>query len=104
MDAAGMEDRASARGSIFARDLRIAVDPPDLGRVELTVRVVTTGAPDPGLPVLFCVPGMSYGKEYWDLPLDGYSFARAAAAAGHVVVAADNLGTGASTRRRIPTR
>ncbi len=25
-------------------------------------------SPTPGAPVLFCVPGMSYGKEYWDLP------------------------------------
>jgi alpha-beta hydrolase superfamily lysophospholipase len=89
---------ASAHGSICVSDQRIAVDTPDLGRLKLAVRVVAPDEPAPGAPVLFCVPGMSYGKEYWDLPLEGYSFARAAAAAGHIVVAVDNVGTGASCR------
>jgi alpha-beta hydrolase superfamily lysophospholipase len=83
---------------IKASDVRLALDLPDLGPVEMTARVVAPDEPEPGVPLLFCVPGMSYGKEYWDLPLDGYSFARAAAAAGHVVVAVDNVGTGASGR------
>ena len=70
----------------------------------MTARIVAPAEPDPGAPFLFCVPGMSYGKEYWDVPLAGYSFARAAAAAGHVVVAVDNLGTGASARPATPMR
>jgi pimeloyl-ACP methyl ester carboxylesterase len=87
-----------ASGSICATDVRLALHLPDLGRVKMTARVLAPHEPVPGAPVLFCVPGMSYGKEYWDLPLDGYSFARAAAVAGHIVVAIDNLGTGASCR------
>jgi alpha-beta hydrolase superfamily lysophospholipase len=83
---------------IKASDVRLALDLPDLGPVEMTARVVAPDEPEPGAPLLFCVPGMSYGKEYWDLPLDGYSFARVAAAAGHVVVVVDNVGTGASGR------
>jgi pimeloyl-ACP methyl ester carboxylesterase len=87
-----------ATGSICATDVRLALHVAGLGRVKMTARVLAPHEPTPGAPVLFCVPGMSYGKEYWDLPLEGYSFARAAAAAGHVVVSVDNLGTGASCR------
>jgi len=86
------------RDEIDAIDVRLAVETAALGPVEMTARIVTPPAPAPDAPLLFCVPGMSYGKEYWDLPLEGYSFARAAAAAGHVVVAVDNVGTGASDR------
>ncbi|HEY2478641.1 MAG TPA: alpha/beta hydrolase [Solirubrobacterales bacterium] len=84
--------------SICVSDQRVAVDLDDLGRLKLTVRVVAPDQPTPGAPVLFCVPGMSYGKEYWDLPLEGYSFARTAAESGHIVIAVDNVGTGASCR------
>ncbi len=88
----------SASRSVHVGDMRLAVDVDDLGPVEMTARVVAPPTPDPDAPILFCVPGMSYGKEYWDLPSPGYSFARAAAAAGHVVVAVDNVGTGESDR------
>lgn len=90
--------RADAARSIIATDVRIEVDSPALGPVEMCARVVAPTEPDPDAPVLFCVPGMSYGKEYWDLPIEDHSFARAASTAGHIVVAVDNVGTGESGR------
>lgn len=89
---------AGAGGSSRANDVRLTIETGALGPVEMCARVVTPAAPAADAPLLFCVPGMSYGKEYWDLALDGYSFARAMAAAGAVVVAVDNVGTGASDR------
>jgi pimeloyl-ACP methyl ester carboxylesterase len=86
------------RESIQSTDVRLAVATDALGPLEMSARIVSPAEPDPDAPPLFCVPGMSYGKEYWDLPLTGYSFARTAAAAGHVVVAVDNVGTGESSR------
>jgi alpha-beta hydrolase superfamily lysophospholipase len=86
------------RDRVDSTDVRLEVETAALGRVVMSARIVAPASPAPGAPLLFCVPGMSYGKEYWDLPLDGYSFARAAAAAGHVVVAVDNVGTAASGR------
>ena len=51
-----------------------------------------------GANTLFvCLPGGTYGLGYFDLDLDGYSFARFVAARGVSVVAFDNLGTGQST-------
>lgn len=100
MAAKEMDDRVDpgANGSIRSGDVRVALDLDGLGRTEMAARVVAPAVPTADAPVLFCVPGMSYGKEYWDLPSHGYSFAHAAAAAGHVVVAVDNVGTGASAR------
>jgi pimeloyl-ACP methyl ester carboxylesterase len=84
----------------------------ELVRRELTLEVpagtlaaTAVAAPDavgPGLSaLLFCVPGMTYRRSYYDLQIpgrEGYSFAEAAAARGHVVVMIDNLGTGDSAR------
>jgi alpha-beta hydrolase superfamily lysophospholipase len=86
------------RDPVHTSDVRVTVDPAELGEVEMVARIVAPAAPAEGAPIFFCVPGMSYGKEYFDLPLDGYSFARAAAEAGCVVVAVDNVGTGDSGR------
>lgn len=86
------------RDPVHTSDVRFTVDPAELGEVEMVARIVAPAAPAEGAPILFCVPGMSYGKEYFDLPIDGYSFARAAAEAGCVVVAVDNVGTGDSAR------
>jgi pimeloyl-ACP methyl ester carboxylesterase len=83
---------------VHTSDIRVAVNPAELGQVEMTARIVAPAAPAADAAVLFCVPGMSYGKEYFDLPIEDHSFARAAAAAGHVVVAVDNVGTGDSER------
>lgn len=83
---------------ITAADVVLEVETEALGPLAISARIFAPAAPDPGTRVLFCVPGMSYGKEYWDVPLEGYSFARAAAAAGHVAIAVDNVGTGESTR------
>src|ERR1700760_1702175 len=85
---------------IHTSDVRVAVNPTELGELEMTARIVAPATPSEGAPIFFCVPGMSYGKEYFDLPVDGYSFARTAAGAGCVVAAVDNVGTGESERPR----
>lgn len=51
--------------------------------------------------VLVCWPGGSYGKAYWDMHVpdrSDFSFAEYAASRGFVVVSADFLGVGSSTR------
>lgn len=59
---------------------------------------LATGAPR---AVLVCWPGGSYARAYWDMHIGGhpgYSFADHMAAQGYVVVAADHLGVGASSK------
>jgi hypothetical protein len=49
---------------------------------------------------VIAVPGGTYSRWYWDADanrLPGYSFAEHLANSGHVVVAVDNVGTGASS-------
>src|SRR5215208_499690 len=51
--------------------------------------------------VLVCWPGGSYSRAYWDRHVDGhvgYSFADHMAAEGFMVLAADHLGVGASSK------
>ena len=51
--------------------------------------------------VLVCWPGGSYGRAYWDMHIPGYpgySFAEHMTAQGFVVLAAEHLGVGASTK------
>src|SRR4051794_25322123 len=51
--------------------------------------------------VLVCWPGGSYSRAYWDMHVDGhegYSFADHLTAEGFLVVAADHLGVGASSK------
>src|SRR4051794_11833343 len=49
--------------------------------------------------VLVCWPGGSYDRRYWQFDaVAGYNFAEHMAARGVVVVAADHLGTGESSR------
>src|SRR5262249_3998850 len=60
---------------------------------------------DGGSPsgILVAVPGGTYTRDYWNLVVpghSGYSFADYFARRGHVVIALDNLGTGASSRPR----
>jgi pimeloyl-ACP methyl ester carboxylesterase len=61
--------------------------------------------PDPGdeapPAVLICWPGGSYARAYWHMQIPGhpgYSFAEHMTARGFVVVAADHLGVGASSK------
>jgi pimeloyl-ACP methyl ester carboxylesterase len=52
-------------------------------------------------PVLVCLPGGTYSREYWDLNVAGhvgYSFADFATERGHAVVTIDPLGTGESAK------
>jgi pimeloyl-ACP methyl ester carboxylesterase len=59
---------------------------------------LATGAPR---AVLVCWPGGSYARAYWDMHIGGhpgYSFVDHMAAQGYVVVAADHLGVGASSK------
>ena len=51
--------------------------------------------------VLVCWPGGSYSRAYWDMHIPqhtGYSFADHLTAQGYLVVAADHLGVGASSK------
>jgi hypothetical protein len=51
--------------------------------------------------VLICWPGGSYSRAYWDMHIaghPGYSFAEHMTAQGFVVLAADHLGVGASSK------
>jgi hypothetical protein len=85
---------------VFAARVAAFADP-----VSLAADVVF--APDrlsDGTAVLFCVPGASYSRRYYDYP-DGfggrgrsYSFAEHAARAGHVVLVVDTLGSGESSQ------
>jgi pimeloyl-ACP methyl ester carboxylesterase len=71
-------------------------------RVELRASVhlpdLAAGAPR---AVLVCWPGGSYSRAYWEMRIPGhpgYSFADHLTAQGYVVVAADPLGVGASSK------
>jgi pimeloyl-ACP methyl ester carboxylesterase len=51
--------------------------------------------------VLICWPGGSYARDYWDMQIPGhpgYSFAEHLTAKGFIVLAADHLGVGASSK------
>jgi pimeloyl-ACP methyl ester carboxylesterase len=59
---------------------------------------IAAGAPR---AVLVCWPGGSYGRAYWDMQIPGYpgySFADHVTAQGYLVVTADPLGVGASSK------
>jgi len=50
---------------------------------------------------VFCFPGGTYNKSYYDMPCDkgeNYSLARTLAGAGNIVICLDHLGVGESTR------
>ncbi|MGB8386670.1 alpha/beta fold hydrolase [Mycobacterium sp.] len=54
-----------------------------------------------GVPVLVCLPGGTYSREYWDLHVAGhrgYSFAEFATENGYSVLTIDPLGTGDSSK------
>lgn len=72
---------------------------------ERTVLAASVHLPDPRdqapRAVLICWPGGSYARDYWDMQIPehpGYSFAEHMNAQGFVVVAADHLGVGASSK------
>lgn len=53
------------------------------------------------VPLLWCLPGGSYSKAYWHMSVPGhagYSFAEYFARLGALVIAADHIGTGESSR------
>jgi pimeloyl-ACP methyl ester carboxylesterase len=57
--------------------------------------------PEAPRAALICWPGGSYGRAYWDMQIPGhpgYSFAEHMTARGHLVLAADHLGVGASSK------
>lgn len=88
---------ATESADVRTASLGLAVQAPGGEPAEIAALVAAPERPAGDAVLLFCVPGMTYRKEYWDFG-PGYSFAAAAAAAGHVVVAVDNLGTGESSR------
>jgi alpha-beta hydrolase superfamily lysophospholipase len=72
------------------------------GELAIAATVYAPPVVDPDdARVLVCWPGGSYGRDYWDIQIDGrtgYSFAEHLTAQGFVVVAADELGVGDSGR------
>lgn len=69
-------------------------------RLAATVHLPDSATATPRA-VLVCWPGGSYGRAYWDMHIPGhpgYSFAEHLAAQGFLVVAADHLGVGASSK------
>jgi len=71
-------------------------------RVSLAATVHLPDPRDEAPPaVLICWPGGSYARAYWDMQIPGhpgYSFAEDMTARGFVVLAADHLGVGASSK------
>jgi pimeloyl-ACP methyl ester carboxylesterase len=70
---------------------------------ERSSLAATIHRPDAESPraVLVCWPGGSYARAYWDMRIpghSGYSFAEHMTAQGFLVVAADHLGVGASSK------
>jgi pimeloyl-ACP methyl ester carboxylesterase len=66
--------------------------------ISATVHTPPSGAPR---AALICWPGGSYSRAYWDMHIaghPGYSFAEHLAARGYLVLAADHLGVGASSK------
>ncbi|SNQ48888.1 hypothetical protein FRACA_2890011 [Frankia canadensis] len=95
------DPRTDARTVEVESDVTDAVDLGEQCRLRGTVFVPATGAGPGPRPVLVAVPGGTYTRRYWHLVVPGragYSFAEDFARRGVVVVAFDNLGTGASTR------
>jgi len=85
------------------RELLIEIGPhlPDRApiRIAMDIHLPSRPADDPVL--FFCLPGGGVARGYFDLdggPATRFSFAREMNAAGHVVVAVDPIGVGASTR------
>jgi pimeloyl-ACP methyl ester carboxylesterase len=70
---------------------------------ERSSLAATIHRPDAERPraMLICWPGGSYARAYWDMRIPGhpgYSFAEHMTAQGYIVVAADHLGVGASSK------
>ena len=76
--------------------------PKGVGELSLAATLFAPASMDAyDAPVLVCWPGGSYGRDYWDVCLDGrtgYSFAEHMTALGFIVIAADPLGVGDSGR------
>lgn len=49
-------------------------------------------------PLLVCLPGGTYTRDYFDLKVSGYSFVEHMMSRGYGLVTLDQLGTGSSTR------
>lgn len=75
---------------------------PELPDQQLTIAATVFPPPEirPADPatVLVCWPGGSYDRSYWDLGRPGYSAAKHWARRGFVVVTADQLGVGESSK------
>lgn len=67
----------------------------------LSARVLGPASGPVRSPVVVCLPGGAYTKDYWDVPeqvVPGYSFSEFASRSGYVSVVVDHIGMGASTR------
>lgn len=90
-----------AHTGLVHHDIQIDVSSaaPDGGPATIAARVhLPRNAP---VAVLICWPGGSYGQSYWQFEAPGhsdYSFADRLTQQGYLVIAADHLGVGQSTK------
>lgn len=91
----------SAKYAVTHHDIRIDVSKaaPGGGPASIAARVhLPRSAP---VAVLICWPGGSYGQSYWQFEAPGhtgYNFADRLTGQGYLVIAADHLGVGRSTK------
>jgi alpha-beta hydrolase superfamily lysophospholipase len=94
-----MSTRASARAELTL-DVSAALPFDEPCHITASIHLPDRATEAPRA-VLICWPGGSYGRAYWDMQVarhPGYSFAEHMTAKGYLVLAADHLGVGASSR------
>ncbi|MQA87884.1 MAG: alpha/beta fold hydrolase [Streptosporangiales bacterium] len=89
---------AAADSSATCREHRVPVSalPGVGGTYHIAGTLCTPASGSPGT-IQLLIPGAAYNRTYWDFPVPGYSYARAAAARGQATFAIDRFNTGASS-------
>lgn len=83
------------------KDIRIDVSEAAPNRMPAEIAATVHLPPGAPVGVLICWPGGSYGRNYWQFEAPGhtgYSFAERLVQRGYLVIAADHLGVGRSTK------
>lgn len=97
-----MAESASQPETSRTRRFDARVRLPGEAALQLAVEIFLPPVPSSAPAAFFCLPGGGMNRRFFDLlPADGddsYSFARQMAARGHVVITADHLGVGDSSR------
>ena len=86
---------------VTSHDIRIDVSGAAPEGEPATIAARVHVPPSAPVGVLICWPGGSYGQNYWQFEAPGhigYNFAERLAGRGYLVIAADHLGVGRSTK------